>query len=64
MPTDLEWVHNLPDSLTEFDFAPYGMQAGAEMNGKSEASTSQVQGLSDWYYDNQQIMNVLDENMI
>jgi hypothetical protein len=50
-------------SGNEFDFARYGMEAGAIANDSLEAELdgTQTSELSDWYYGNQQLMNLLAE---
>lgn len=57
-------THNLPDSFGEFDFTPFGTEAGAAPNETLEAGSPQTYGLSDWYYSNQQMMSLLDEDVM
>ena len=61
---DQTLTHNLPDSVGEFDFAHFGMEAGAAANETLEAGGPQAYRLSDWYYGNQQIMSLLDEDIM
>ena len=57
-------THSLPDHAAEFDFAHFGIDTGAAANESFEASDAQTYGLSDWYYGNQQIMSLLDEDVM
>lgn len=56
LTADPTLLYNLPDSLGELDF---GMEVGT---GILDVGGVQGSELSDWYYGNQQIMSLLDEN--
>ncbi|KAI1378884.1 hypothetical protein F4677DRAFT_443364 [Hypoxylon crocopeplum] len=56
--------HGLPESLTGFDFAQFGMEVGVTANETLEANGAQAYELSDWYYGNRQIMSLLDEDVM
>lgn len=45
------------------DSALLGMGLVAAEGGTSEFDESQMYGLSDWYYDNQQLMNLMDSDV-
>lgn len=53
---------DLSDSVGQFDFAQFGMDTGTVLNEVLEIPDSQTYGLSDWYYGNQQLMNLLDDD--
>ncbi len=58
------FVHDQTGSMGEFDFINYGIEAGPAANEILQYSGSQSYGLSDWYYGNQQVMSLLDENVM
>ncbi|KAI0384226.1 hypothetical protein F5Y04DRAFT_238591 [Hypomontagnella monticulosa] len=58
-PTD---VTDLPDSVGQFDFVQFGMDAGVTLDGALDIPDFQADELSDWYYGNQQLMNLLDDD--
>lgn len=54
-------VQHLPTDVFEgFSFVNFGEGA----NGDPAASDASPYGLSDWYYGNQQLMQLLDEDMM
>ncbi|KAI0149689.1 hypothetical protein F4776DRAFT_174560 [Hypoxylon sp. NC0597] len=59
LPPDPTLIENLPDTLGQFDFAHFGAETGNTDGGDVRGF-----GLSDWYYSNQQIMNLLDEDVM
>ena len=63
-PADPTLTRNLPDSLGEFDVAHYQMDPCSRDNEALEAFEGQSYGLSDWYYGNQQMMSLLDEDVM
>ncbi|KIX01886.1 uncharacterized protein Z518_07825 [Rhinocladiella mackenziei CBS 650.93] len=56
--------HPLQGSSTEFGFTPFGIGPGAAADETSTNGMSPDCGLSGWYYDNQQIMSLLDDDII
>lgn len=58
-PEDLTLAQNLPDSFGGFGLVNFG----DEENGGTAGDGSYTYGLSDWYYGNQQLMQLLDEDM-
>ncbi|KAF2493075.1 hypothetical protein BU16DRAFT_466133 [Lophium mytilinum] len=63
-PVNPTLANNLMDPMDEFDFADYGIEIGATTAGGLEAGAPQPSGLGDWFYGNQQIMNLLDEDFM
>lgn len=61
-PMGLAVAHSLPDISGEFDFSHFETEAGAAANEPLEAGNLQTHGLSDWFYSNQQMMSLLDED--
>ncbi|OTA87219.1 hypothetical protein M434DRAFT_24015 [Hypoxylon sp. CO27-5] len=59
LPIDPTLTQDLPDPLGQFDFAHFGAE-----NGNIQAGDARGFELSDWYYSNQQIMNLLDEDVM
>lgn len=55
---------NLPDSSSGLDFVNFGMEAVAATTGTAEASGAHTGQLSDWYYGNQQIMSLLEDDIM
>ena len=62
--SDATLVHNTTDSFREFELAHYGVDGEIVVGGILEADGTQIDGLSDWYYGNQQIMGLLDEDVL
>jgi hypothetical protein len=60
---DLTLVQNQPNSLGDFDFTQYGVEAGPASNQILEPGGPQTYDLSDWFYGNQQMMSLLDEDV-
>ena len=54
---------NTAGSLEHIDFVE-GMETWAASAESLETGSPQSYGLSDWYYGNQQIMNLLDDDLI
>jgi hypothetical protein len=52
------------DSFREFELAHYGVDGEIVVGGILEADSTQIDRLSDWYYGNQQIMRLLDEDVL
>ncbi|KAL0941544.1 C6 transcription factor [Colletotrichum truncatum] len=57
---------SLPEISTEVDLAAHlpSLEAGTERFQALVADESQITGLSDWFYGNQQLMNLLGEDMM
>jgi hypothetical protein len=55
---DQPLIPHLPQASGSFDFAQYGMAAA----GDAAVATSNE--LSGWYYENQQIMSLLNDNIL
>ncbi|KAI1105790.1 hypothetical protein F4804DRAFT_340971 [Jackrogersella minutella] len=49
-------------SLAEFDFTPFGIETGTVPNETLEVS--ETVALGEWYYNNQQLMSLLDEDVM
>ena len=64
LPEDPTLTHNLPNSLDEFDFADFEIRTEAAANETLQAGDPQTYGLSDWYYSNQQMMSLLDDDVM
>ncbi|KAI1459923.1 hypothetical protein F4805DRAFT_465878 [Annulohypoxylon moriforme] len=62
--TDVTVPNAQSDPLGEFDFTSFGMEVGAVSNDTIERETSQTFELGNWYYGNQQMMSLLDEDVI
>jgi len=62
--TDLTVAISSEDALHEFDFTDFGVEEGATANETLEAGDPHMYGLSDWYYGNQQIMSLLDDDVV
>ncbi|KAF2181556.1 hypothetical protein K469DRAFT_671308 [Zopfia rhizophila CBS 207.26] len=58
---DQALIQNLSQSSGVFDFAQYGMDTGATTGEGLIAGGNE---LSEWYYENQQIMNLLNDNVL
>ena len=56
-------IHNPLNSLDDFDFVDYGMDPDAALGRMLGVGNAQTNGLSEWYYANQQIMGLLDEDV-
>jgi len=50
--------HNMPQSSAMLDFAPYGTV------GAVDEAAATGNELSEWYYENQQIMSLLNDNIL
>jgi hypothetical protein len=55
-------TYEFPNGSSRFDFGYCGMQDGAVADEAIDTADPQTDGLSDWYYSNQQIMCLLDDN--
>ncbi|KAI1392962.1 uncharacterized protein F4822DRAFT_146949 [Hypoxylon trugodes] len=62
--TDATLVDNPSISLGQFDFGSIVPDAGMVEGGNLGIDDAQMYDLSDWYYSNQQIMNLLDEDLM
>ncbi len=58
------FIHDQTGPMGEFDFIDYGIEAGPAANEILQYDGAQPYGLSDWYYGNQQVMSLLDENVM
>jgi hypothetical protein len=54
----------LPVSLSDFDLSNLEMGTGSTANNALDVEDHEIDGLSDWYYSNQQIMNLMDEDVL
>lgn len=62
--TDMSLVNTLSNPLGEFDFASFGAEVVSLPNEILDTNFHSASGLSDWYYNNQQMMNLLDEDVM
>lgn len=53
-----------PESLAKFDFGQFGLEMETGVDETLDASENQSLDLSGWYYSNQQMMNLMDEEGI
>ncbi|KAI0881294.1 uncharacterized protein GGS22DRAFT_192382 [Annulohypoxylon maeteangense] len=61
---DMSITNALSDPLGEFDFTSFGMEVGVVSNETIETIVPQTFELGDWYYGNQQMMSLLDEDVM
>lgn len=54
---------DLPESLNGFDLAQVGVEAVAAANKSSEPFDLQPYALSDWYYGNQHMMSLFEDDL-
>ena len=65
LPAESTLIQPLPGSLSDFDLPYLEMETGGPTtNNALVVEDHQIDGLSDWYYSNQQIMNLMDEDVI
>ncbi|KAE9369112.1 hypothetical protein N431DRAFT_485113 [Stipitochalara longipes BDJ] len=62
--SDTTLIHNTADSFSKFELAHYGIDGGVAANDILGVDGAQAYGLSGWYYGNQQIMGLLDEDVL
>lgn len=55
---------SFPSAFGQLDFTQFDADAGGVANMASVPGGSQVYGLSNWLYENQQLMGLLDEDVM
>ncbi|KAH8898669.1 hypothetical protein GQ53DRAFT_635840 [Thozetella sp. PMI_491] len=64
LPEDSTLGHAAVESFDDLGFPPLELGMEASLGDSSISAISQMSGLGDWYYGNQQLMNLLDEDVI
>ena len=63
LPSNLTGTDNMSRSSIDFDLAHFMTEAGVRGDDPFLTESSSKDGLGDWYYSNQQIMSLFDEDL-